>query len=451
MTDSHSPNLLEQSLRHKPHLRADAAWALMQILEHGVSSRDVMPLIFKRQAKVSDRAWLQETVFGVLRVLPTLQTWLRLLLKTPLKNQQKIIEHVIMLGLFQQAFMRTSSYAAVSETVNAAKILNQPKLSGLVNAILRNFVRENIAEKTTTQDHVKANLPKWLYRKLITAYPTQIEDLCYQMQQKPPLWLRVNPLVMNINDYSEKLSAEQIGHEIYLPYAIRLEKYMDVTALPLFDDGGVSVQDLAAQHAARLLNVQPGETVLDACAAPGGKTAAIIESCPDIANLYAVDSVASRNTRTHENLQRLGHTCRMGDKLHILNADASCSTSFVDLPTFDKILLDAPCSATGVIRRHPDIKWHRKPDDIETLVATQSRILETTWDKLKPGGTLLYATCSILPEENQEQIRRFLLAHSEAELLTIENANTDEAMGWQIMPGVQNMDGFFYARLLKSA
>jgi 16S rRNA (cytosine967-C5)-methyltransferase len=423
----------------------------MQILEHGMSSREVMPRIFERHQKAADRAWLQETVFGVLRMLPTLQSWLRQLLKAPLKKQQKIIEQVIMVGLFQQAYMRTSSHAAVSETVEASKILKQPQLSGLVNAVLRSFARDKLSQQEATEAHVKANLPKWLYKKLALAYPENMPEICQAMQQKPPLWLRVNPLVVSLHDYCALLTTQNFTYEIHLPFAVRLSQYTDVTRLPLFAEGGFSVQDLAAQQASRLLDVQPGERILDACAAPGGKTAAIIEACPELTSLVAMDSAEQRNTRTIENLTRLKHFERLGDKLQVVSADASNPLSFALLPQFDKILLDAPCSATGIIRRHPDIKWHRKANDIEALCKLQSALLDVTWNALRPGGILLYATCSILPQENGEQVARFLSAHADAKTLPILDAEGDNSLGWQILPGCQHMDGFFYARLLKSA
>jgi 16S rRNA (cytosine967-C5)-methyltransferase len=441
----------ESAPRHQPQLRADAAWALMQILEHGASSREVMPAVFKRHEKAQDRAWLQETVFGVLRVLPTLQSWLRQLLDKPLKKQQKIIEQVIMVGLFQQAFMRTSSHAAVSETVNASKVLKQPQLSGVVNAILRNFERHNLAQQTLNEPHVIANLPKWLYKKLVLLYPEKIDALCAAMQDKPPLWLRVNPLVTSLDDYCQKLDAEGTLYTRHAPYAVKLEKYSDVTLLPMYEEGGFSVQDFAAQQAAILLDVQTDDIVLDACAAPGGKTAAILESYPDVGALYALDNVEKRNDRTLENLNRLGHLARFKNRVHVINADASNEGTYKNLPLFNKILLDAPCSATGVIRRHPDIKWHRKAQDIEVLVELQYQILERAWAQLAPKGTLLYATCSILAQENTEQITRFLDAHPDAEVLPITHENANANGCWQILPGEQNMDGFFYARLLKSA
>lgn len=450
-------------INHRPNLRADAAWASMQILEHGRSSREVMPQIFDRHTKAQDRAWLQELVFGILRVLPTLQSWLRELLNKPLKKQQKIIEHVIMVGLFQQAYMRTSSHAAVSETVNACKILKQTQLSGLVNAILRNFERENLAEKPAMQPHVQQNVPKWLYKKLALAYPEALDDICTAMLQRPPIFLRINTLKISTKAYSQLLDEYNIAHRIITPItansaspsAILLKQSVHVPSLPKYEQGAFAVQDLAAQQAASLLNVQQGDIVLDACAAPGGKTAAIIESCPSLSHLYAIDAIGSRNTRTRENLARLGHDELLSDRLSILDADASDPQYLDTLPKFDRILLDAPCSATGVIRRHPDIKWHRKPADIEALVILQQRILETTWQSLKVGGTLLYATCSILPEENQEQIKRFLTTHDDASLQAInlhatKQENHAQQIGWQILPSEHNMDGFFYARLLKS-
>ncbi|WP_395339037.1 16S rRNA (cytosine(967)-C(5))-methyltransferase RsmB [Ningiella sp. W23] len=447
-------------IAHPINLRADAAWAIYQILELGRSSRDIMPLVFARHEKANDRAWLQEAVLGVLRRVPTLQVWLRQLLDKPLKKKQKIVEHLIMLGFFQQAFMRTSEHAAVSETVNACKVLKFPMLSGLVNAVMRNFERQGLQDIEITQTHAKLNLPKWLFSKLKQAYPNSYENIAAAMLEKPPLWLRVNTKRCSLSHYSELLSDIGVQHqrvqsstglsdELKLT-AILLEKNTDVTALPLFENGGFSVQDLAPQHAAGLLNPQAKEEILDACAAPGGKTAAIFELCSDIKALYAIDSEAKRHERTYENLKRLGHLEQSG-KVHIVHADAASVSTYHSLPAFDRILLDAPCSATGVIRRHPDIKWHRRAADLPILCELQHQIMKQCWLALKPGGTLLYATCSILPEENTEQVRRFLAEHPDARLSPIVKTESDEQPGWQILPGEQNMDGFFFARLIKSA
>ena len=217
-----------------------------------------------------------------------------------------------------------------------------------------------------------------------------------------------------------------------------------ITTLPGFAEGWFSVQDGAAQLAAPLLDAQPGERILDCCAAPGGKSAHILERTTGLAQLIALDSEASRLTRMTENLQRL--------QLHanLVCADAAELDSWWDGNCFDRILLDAPCSATGVIRRHPDIRWLRKSADIEVLQALQYKILTNLWRTLKPGGTLVYATCSVLPDENTGQISRFLQEHSEAQLQAIQPGETIEQPGRQILPGEQQMDGFYYARLLKS-
>ena len=227
--------------------------------------------------------------------------------------------------------------------------------------------------------------------------------------------------------------------------AIALAKPLDVAKLPGFENGWVSVQDGAAQQAARLLDCQPNDVVLDCCAAPGGKTCHIIEQTPDIASMTAIDIEEGRLTRVHENLDRLKLTAE------VIAADAA-TKEWWSGEQFDRILLDAPCSGTGVIRRHPDIKWLRKADDIDKLVVLQQQILDNIWSLLKPGGTLLYATCSILPEENSEQISRFIEQNQDAQLIAItcNNADTDEnAVGWQLLPDAENMDGFYYAKLLK--
>lgn len=235
--------------------------------------------------------------------------------------------------------------------------------------------------------------------------------------------------------------------------ALKLIKRTDITALPGFDEGLFAVQDLAAQLAAELLDVQPGDDVLDCCAAPGGKTAHILESQAKLASLDAIDSDGQRLERIDENMQRLGHDQSFGDKLNLYVVDASSEevlNRVLKDKQYDRILLDAPCSATGVIRRHPDIRWLRKATDIENTVALQKVILAQIWQRLKPGGTLLYATCSILKQENEQQIAAFLATQADASLVPLHENDTPECPGLQILPGQAQMDGFYYARLLKS-
>lgn len=436
-------------IKHPVNLRADAAWVLYQILENGQSSRDVMPKVWSRHDNPKDRAWLQQVVFGCLRNLPLLQTWIRQLLDKPLKKQQKIIEHLVMVGLYQIAFARTADHAAVSETVNACKQMQEIGLSKLVNAVLRNFQREDLQSQEINEPHVRLGLPKWIYRILHEHYPSQLESMAQNMQTQAALWLRINTQQISLNDYAKYL--EQGGYEFstHKGNAIKLNKAGEITKLPGYDEGWFAVQDYAAQQAARLLDAQVADIVLDCCAAPGGKTASILELQPHLQHMYALDSEPKRVLRISENLERLQHAKTFADKFTLITADARQLASNSALPECDRILLDAPCSATGVIRRHPDIMWLRKPSDIDVLVQLQAEILQQAWQKLKVGGTLLYATCSILPQENQLQIEAFLAQQSDAKLVPIEKTNGDVSDYWQILPGEENMDGFFYARLLK--
>ena len=429
----------------KVDLRADTAWVIFQVLEQGKSSRETLAIAQARHSK-KDAAWLQEMAMGVFRHLPQLQIWLRELLEQPLKGSKKILEHVILLGFYQQAFSRVSDHAAVAATVNAAEVLGGKGLKGLINAILRNFQRQQLAEQVSDNPIIQSGLPKWLYKRLANAYPQELESLLSGMNQPAPIWLRVNQQQCTQPDYCNALAEADIRFALSEahPDAVILLDRTPITTLPGFAEGWFSVQDGAAQLAAPLLDAQPGERILDCCAAPGGKSAHILERTSGLAELIALDSEASRLTRMSENLQRL--------QLHadLVCADAAEVDGWWDGKPFDRILLDAPCSATGVIRRHPDIRWLRKSADIEVLQALQHKILSNLWRTLKPGGTLVYATCSVLPVENKAQISRFLQEHSDAQLLPIQPGETIEQPGRQILPGEQQMDGFYYARLLKS-
>ena len=429
----------------KVDLRADTAWVIFQVLEQGKSSREALAMAQARHSK-QDAAWLQEMAMGVFRPLPQLQIWLRELLEQPLKGSKKILEHVILLGFYQQAYSRVSDHAAVAATVNAAEILGGKSLKGLINAILRNFQRQQLAEQVSDNPIIQSGLPKWLYKRLASAYPQELETLLSGMNQPAPVWLRVNQQQCTQPVYCNALTEAGIRFALSEahPDAIIMLDRTPITTLPGFAEGWFSVQDGAAQLAAPLLDAQPGERILDCCAAPGGKSAHILERTTGLAQLIALDSEASRLTRMTENLQRL--------QLHanLVCADAAELDSWWDGNCFDRILLDAPCSATGVIRRHPDIRWLRKSADIEVLQALQYKILTNLWRTLKPGGTLVYATCSVLPDENTGQISRFLQEHSEAQLQAIQPGETIEQPGRQILPGEQQMDGFYYARLLKS-
>jgi 16S rRNA (cytosine967-C5)-methyltransferase len=427
------------------NLRADAAKVLHQILEEGQSARECLPLA-QLPHKEQDKAWLQEMVYGVLRNLPILQFWLRQLLDKPLKNRFKIVEQLIMLGFYQLAFSRVSQHAAVSETVAACQPLNTLAMKGLVNAILRTFIREEMAQQAAPNEQVASGLPKWLYKKLEAEYQDSFIDLVANMQVKAPIWLRVNTRKISHADFLEALEKACIEFSLSPehPEAFILSKGYDITSLPGFDSGWFAVQDGAAQLAAHYLKPAQGESILDCCAAPGGKTCHLIEFQPKIAKTVALEVDAKRATKIQENLVRLGHNA------NIVIGDASTPETWWDGELFDRVLLDAPCSATGIIRRHPDIKWLRKAKDIDALVSLQKQILDAIWPLVKSGGTMLYATCSVLPAENHLQISDFLARTNNAVLDTTFCNDSVDKPGKQIVPGEQQMDGFYYARLLKS-
>jgi 16S rRNA (cytosine967-C5)-methyltransferase len=333
----------------------------------------------------------------------------------------------------------------VSETVAACQSLNTHGMKGLVNAILRTFIREEYSKQLPPNTQIASGLPKWLFKKLQSAYETDLTDLVANMQIKAPIWLRVNTSKISQSNFVTALEKAAIEFTVLTekPEAVILSKGYDITSLPGFGSGWFAVQDGAAQLAAHYLNAQPKDSILDCCAAPGGKTCHIIEQQPRLEKIIALEIDQKRASKIEENFERLGH------QANIVIGDASQPEKWWDGQLFDRILLDAPCSATGIIRRHPDIKWLRKAKDIEVLVSLQKQIIDAIWPLLKPGGTMLYATCSILPEENHQQISAFLSRTDNALLDNTFCNDSIEKPGKQILPAEQQMDGFYYARLLK--
>jgi 16S rRNA (cytosine967-C5)-methyltransferase len=434
-------------------MRALAAKCCYAVIDQGRSLSDELP---KQQDKLigKDKGLLQEICYGVLRYLPELENDVRHLVQKPIKGKQRVFHFLLLVGVYQIRYMRIPDHAAVSETVAATKPLKNSHMKALVNAVLRGFLRTLEAESKNKNnsakelpDPIKYNHPGWFIKKLQHGYPEHWQAILDANQQRPPMWLRVNQQHHTSEQYQALLLEAEIEIANVEPksQAIELAKPLDVAKLPGFDDGWVSIQDAAAQQAARILDCQPNDIVLDCCAAPGGKTCHIIEQTPDIASMTAIDIEESRLTRVHENLDRLNLSAK------VITADAA-TQEWWSGEQFDRILLDAPCSGTGVIRRHPDIKWLRKADDIDKLVILQQQILDNIWSILKPGGTLLYATCSILPEENSKQISRFIEQNHDAQLIAINSNNPDtdnNKIGWQLLPDAENMDGFYYAKLLK--
>ncbi|MDX3773930.1 16S rRNA (cytosine(967)-C(5))-methyltransferase RsmB [Chromatiaceae bacterium AAb-1] len=429
----------------KLNLRAQAALCCYQVVDQGKSLSEVLPSA-QNHVSVADKALLQEICFGVMRYLPQLESVCQQLMEKPLIKQLRPLQFLLYVGIYQLRFMRIPDHAAISETVEAARSLKGQSLTRLINGVLRNVQRRpELFDVSQAPLAVQYNYPGWLITELQQAYPQQWQTILETSQQKAPLWLRVNSSKITPQQYIALLQAEQIAFSQPLPdlpVAIRLDVPCDVTSLPGYQQGLFSVQDGAAQYAAVLLDVKNDQQILDACCAPGGKTCHILELAPQ-ANVTALDKEPGRLQRVHDNLQRLGLTAT------VKAADAAEPEQWWQGRLFDRILLDVPCSATGVIRRHPDIRWLRKKTDIARLAETQQHILQQVWPLLAPGGILLYATCSILPAENREQITRFLQQQPDAIPEPLPQQAADTTDGWQILPGQQDMDGFFYARLRK--
>lgn len=424
------------------NVRAAAANVIFQVVDKGQSLSHALPAA-QKTIKPRDHALLQEICYGALRYLPRLESIANELMDNPLKGKKRVFHHLILVGIYQLSFMRIPSHAAVAETVEATKTLRGPSLRGLINAVLRNYLRnqEELDAFATSHNAGKYGHPNWLLKLLQEHYPEQWERIVEANNQKAPMWLRVNRQHHTRDQYIAYLNDENIEFTLHpeAADAIKLAKPCDVTLLPGFDRGWVSVQDAAAQLSVDYLQPQEGELILDCCAAPGGKTAHILEHTQDT-EVVAIDADPTRLNRVHDNLERLQL------RADVICGDARYPHQWWQGEQFDRILLDAPCSATGVIRRHPDIKWLRRADDIEALSALQSEILDAMWQQLKAGGTLVYATCSIAPQENVEQVRAFLSRTSDAQLIGSE----ESLPGRQILPGEEDMDGFYYAVLKKS-
>ncbi len=424
--------------------RLVAARVLSRVLQDGQSLTAALDNAFLTMESGKDRAFIQALCYGVCRQYQRLDFILSQLLDKPLKDTD--VKALALVGLYQLKFMRVKPHAAVSETVLAAR--KKPWAKSLINAVLRTYLREQeeLEHKADKSQVAALSHPDWLIKQIEQDWPEQALKILLENNQQPPMVLRVNLAKTSRDDYLQLLAGQDVMAETvsFCPSAIRLDKPVPVDLLPGFADGLVSVQDTAAQLAAGLLDVQPGHRVLDVCAAPGGKAAHILESQPQLKELVAVDIDESRMQRVSENLQRLGVQATL------VVGDAAKPEDWWDGKLFDRILLDAPCSALGVIRRHPDIKLLRRTEDIGQLQALQKSILQAVWLLLAPGGLMLYATCSILKQENEQQVQAFLTEHSDAVELPI-NADwgVTGVCGQQILTGESAMDGFYYARISK--
>lgn len=425
--------------------RALAAAGLLQVMR-GQSLNQVLPAI-EQQINDTDRGFVRDLLFGSCRYYQRLNAIAKMLLSKPFPADSEVLHSLLIIGLYQISEQNKAAHAAVHATVDATDALGFGKARGVINACLRRYLREQASLDASLNDNpvTASSHPKWLVKMLEKAWPEHWQTILEQNNQRPPLCLRVNQRQHSRDDYLQQL--QQAGFEAspgqFGQHSIYLQQSTDVTRLPGFADGSCSVQDEAAQMAAEILAPRAGERVLDACAAPGGKSCHLLESA-DI-QLTAIELEASRVPRIHENLARLQL------QAEVICDDASAIDRWWDGQPFDAILLDAPCSATGVIRRHPDIKLLRRREDIDQLAAIQSLLLDRCWQMLKPGGRLLYATCSVLPAENRDQIDSFLNRHQDVQLISLDKPQASPCnAGRQLFPTVSGPDGFYYALLVKS-
>lgn len=427
--------------------RAISANIILQVLDQGKSLSTLIPEA-QKQLDPKDLPLVQEITFGVCRVLPRLESIIKLLVEKPLKGKTRLVHCLLLVGLYQLLYMRVPAHAAVDEVVNATKSLKLDSFRALTNGVLRRFLREREEILAKVDKHWQTLHPEWLVNKLKKVYP-HWREIVEANNQRPPMWIRVNQQHIKAKDYAVLLGDVVAKNSENLTAcspscALLLDKPVGVNQLHNFDQGWATVQDAHAQWSAELLGAENGETILDACAAPGGKTTHILEKAPN-AKVIALDIEESRLNRVRENLVRLQQSAT------VICGDASKPQEWLDDDVmFDRILLDAPCSATGVIRRHPDIKWLRQESDIPELAQLQGNILRALWGRLKPNGILLYATCSVLPEENSEQIQQFVQETPNAKLVEMD-FNGEKVLEKQFFPHQNGGDGFFYAKLQKVA
>jgi 16S rRNA (cytosine967-C5)-methyltransferase len=431
-------------------IRASAARIVAQTLEHGRSLDD---LLAGDEDQGSARGLKRSLCYGTLRWHFRLAEILRRLCDRPRDKLAPELRALLEVGLFQMLSGEVPPHAAVAETVAAARVLDFGRASGFVNAVLRRFQRERDAVLAAVDADLAARTayPRWFVQALRRDRPQAVEAILEAGNVHPPMWLRVNRMRAEPTAYAAQLEAagRTVRQHPFAPDALLIEPPTDVRSLPGFAEGQVSVQDAAAQLAVELLGARPGERILDACAAPGGKTCHVLERVAGKADVTALDVSVPRLARVRENLARLGLEAR------VIAGDVCEPATWWDGQPFDRILLDVPCSATGVIRRHPDIKVLRRPNDIPALARRQSGMLEAAWGLLRSGGTLLYTSCSVLRAEDEGVVQGFLARTPDA-----VDQTADLTGGWPARPagagpgylvqsGEADMDGFYYACLGK--
>ena len=424
-------------------VRAAAARVLDAVLHGGRSLKAELATVLPTIADPRDRALLEAIVFAALRMHARYAAALAQWMPKPPGRRDGALRALLYVGFAQLDALQLPAHAALASTVDAARVIGRAHQAGLVNALLRRAQRDGLPDADAS-----AAWPRWLLDMLQHDRPGQVEAIVRASAEAGPLWLRVNRRLATPEGVLARLAESRIEavQEPACPDGLRIDSPVPVSALPGFADGELSVQDGSAQLVADALAPAPGARVLDACAAPGGKAAHMLERDRAL-RLLALDMDARRLDRVRATLARLA----LDDgNVRLRAADAADVSTWWDGTPFDAILLDAPCSATGVVRRQPDILLHRRASDIDDLVALQARLLDAVWPTLAPGGTLLYATCSILRRENDAQVAAFLARTPDARLQPLDaRFGEDTGHGSQRLPGQDGMDGFFYARIRK--
>jgi len=429
--------------------RLAAARALAAVLSGKASLNSSLPAQLDK-VEERDRGLVQDLAFGTARWQPRLDLLAAQLLQKPFKAADADVQALLLVGLYQLFYTRIPAHAAIGETVGCADKLKKPWAKGLLNAVLRRAQREGeqMLAAMERDPVVRTAHPRWLQKSLKAFWPEQWEAITAANNAHPPMILRVNRRHHGRDTYLALLAEAGISASAcqFSRDGILLAEACDVRGLPGFTEGWVSVQDEAAQLAADLMELAPGQRVLDACCAPGGKTCHLLEAEAGLGEVVAIDLEAKRLARVRENLDRLQLDARL------IACDARDTASWWDGKPFQRILLDAPCSATGVIRRHPDIKLTRQAEDIPALATLQGELLDALWPTLEVGGMLVYATCSSLPTENTEVIDAFLARTPGARELDLAlDAGLRQPHGRQLLAQEGGHDGFYYAKLIKIA
>ncbi|NQZ31175.1 MAG: 16S rRNA (cytosine(967)-C(5))-methyltransferase RsmB [Oceanospirillaceae bacterium] len=428
----------------------NARYLAVKALTPLLNNQGALKYTLKKQLQLcpeGQRPYLQELCYGTMRHFPSLEAILDQLVTKPIRKKDVDIKVVLLIGIYQLYKLNTADHAVVSETVDVCKTLNKQWATSFVNAALRSFLRKQ-EEITTALDNnisFKYNHPEWFVQKLMNNWPDHWQQILEANDAHPPLTLRINTAKVSRETFLSELEEQELqGHHCkYSEYGVTLSKPMDITQILGFDEGKFSVQDEAAQLAAQLISPAEGDNILDACSAPGGKLIHLLELSSGTAKIQGLELEPLRAERIIENFERLNLSC----PLHI--ADAT-KQDWWDGKLFNKILLDAPCSATGVIRRNPDIKLLRQPEDIHSIAKLQKQILENMWSMLAEGGIIVYATCSIFPQENEKIVAAFIRNNENAQHQEIKaDWGTQRDFGRQLFPQQGGHDGFYYAMIKK--